>query len=218
MAATLAADGVLSHRAAGALWRLRPWSGVIEVTTRWARRPQSGLLLHRAVLAPDEITADHGIPVTTPARTLLDLAAVLDRTALQRAINEAEIQRLPGPQRLLARYPNKPGTASLRALAPPTHTRSDLEARFHAFLNDHRFPRPQTNVLIEGFEVDAVWPGRRLSVELDGYDSHRTREAFEADRRRDRRLAVRGWTVVRITWRDLDDPEALADELTALGL
>jgi very-short-patch-repair endonuclease len=218
MAAVLATDGVLSHRSAGGLWCIRPWTGATEVTTRWARRPQPGLLLHRAVLAPDEITTHHGIPTTTPARTLLDLAAVLDRTALQRAINEAEIQRLPGPQLLMDRYPSKPGTANLRALAPPSHTKRELEARFVLFLNDRHFPRPQSNVLIEGQEVDAVWPDRRLIIELDGYETHGTRQAFENDRRKDRKLTAAGWTVIRITWRDLDDPEALAAELRALGL
>ena len=79
-------------------------------------------------------------------------------------------------------------------------------------------PRPQTNALIEGEEVDAVWPDRGLIVELDSYTFHATRHAFEHDRRRDRLLAAKGWTVIRITWRDLDDPEALARELTALGL
>jgi very-short-patch-repair endonuclease len=180
------------------------------------RRP--GLLLHRAVLAPDELTTHHGIPTTTPARTLLDLAAVVDRAALQRAINEAEVQRLQGPYELAGRYPTKPGTANLRALAPPTHTKRELEARFALFLDDRRFPAPQTNVLVEGYEVDAAWPDKRLIVELDSFTFHTTRQAFETDRRRDRHLTAAGWTVIRITWRDLDDPDALAGELRALGL
>src|SRR4051794_39640094 len=145
MAATLATGGVLSHRSAGALWGLRPWSGRIECTIPWKKKPRRGLLLHRAVLAPDEITTRDGIPVTTPARTQLDLAGVLQRHQLQQAINEAERQRLEGPQP--ERHPTKRGTKALRTLAPPTHTRSDLEAAFHTFLDDRRFPRPQTNVL-----------------------------------------------------------------------
>src|SRR3954447_19053427 len=218
MAAALATGGVLSHRSAGALWCIRRWQGRIDVTTRWARRAQSGLLLHRAALAPDEITVRDGIPVTTPARTLLDLAGVLQRHQLQQAINEAEILRLPGPHHLASRYPTKRGTRALRALAPPAHTKRDLEARFHTFLNDRRFPRPQTNVLIEGKEIDAAWPGLRLIVELDSWEYHRTRRAFEDDRRRDRLLAAAGWRVVRITWRDLDRPDALEQELRELGL
>ncbi len=216
MAATLATNGVLSHRAAGALWGLRRWDGVIEITTRRTRTKRPGLLLHRAVLADDEITTRDGIPVTTPARTQLDLAGVLQRHQLQQVINEAERLRLERPHP--ERHPTKRGTANLRTLAPPTHTRSDLEARFTSFLNDRRFPAPQTNVLIEGHEVDAVWPASRLIVELDSWDYHRTRQAFEDDRRRDRTLAAAGWRVVRITWRDLDEPEALAREFRALGL
>jgi very-short-patch-repair endonuclease len=218
MAAVLATGGVLSHRSAAALWGLRPSDGRIEVTSPRTRRARPGLLVHRAVLPPDETTTHHGIPTTTPARTLIDLAGVLDRHQLQRAINEAELLRLDGPRELLPRYRTKKGTAALRSAAPPTHTRSDLEARFTTFLNDRRFPRRQTNTLIEGIEVDFAWPTHRLTVELDSYEYHRTRAAFERDRQRDRRLIAAGWRVVRITWRDLDDPAALATELRALGL
>jgi very-short-patch-repair endonuclease len=216
MAATLATGGVLSHRSAAALWGIRPSHGQIEVTTPRTRTPRPGLLLHRAVLPQDEITTHHGIPVTTPARTLLDLAAVLPRHQLQRAMNEAEIRRLDGPHRLVARYPTKKGRANLNAQL--TYTRSDLEARFLAFLDGRRFPAPQTNTLIEGVEVDAVWPDRKLVVELDSWTFHGTRQAFENDRRKDRHLTARGWIVIRITWRDLDDPDALERELRALGL
>ena len=218
MAATLATGGVLSHRSAAALWGIRPSQGRIEVTTPRTRTTRPGLLLHRAVLADDEITLRDGIHTTTPARTLLDLAAVLDRTALQRAINEAEVLRLEGPFKLAQRHPTKRGIAALRTLAPPSHTKRELEARFVLFLNDRRFPRPQTNVLIEDHEVDAVWPDKRLIVELDSYTFHATRQAFEDDRRKDRRLIAAGWTVVRVTWRDLDDPDALERQLRALGL
>ncbi|HYH89217.1 MAG TPA: DUF559 domain-containing protein [Solirubrobacteraceae bacterium] len=75
---------------------------------------------------------------------------------------------------------------------------------------------PQTNTLIEGIEVDAAWPDRRLSVELDSYEFHGTRQAFENDRRRDRRLTAAGWRVMRVTWRDLDEPGRLAAELAGL--
>jgi hypothetical protein len=172
MAATLSTGGVLSHRSAGALWRLRPWNGRIEITTQWTRAKRQGLLLHRAVLAPDEITTHEGIPVTTPARTQLDLAGVLQKHQLQQAINEAERLRLDGPQP--NRHPTKRGTANLRTLAPPTHTRRDLEARFTTFLNDRRFPTPQTNVLIEGIEVDFAWPASKVIIELDSWEYHRT--------------------------------------------
>ena len=214
MAATLATGGVLSHRSAGALWGLRPWNGRIEITIPWKKSQRNGLLLHRAVLAPDEITIHDGIPVTTPARTQLDLAGVLQRHQLQQAINEAERLRLDGPQP--NRHPTKRGTKALRTLAPPTHTRRDLEARFTTFLNDRRFPAPQTNVLIEGMEVDCAWPDHRLVIELDSWEYHRTRADFESDRRKDRRLKAAGWTVLRVTWRDLDEPGRLAAELAGV--
>jgi very-short-patch-repair endonuclease len=213
MAATLATGGVLSHRSAGALWAVRPWNGRIEITIPWKKHPRNGLLLHRAVLAPDEITIHDGIPVTTPARTQLDLAGVLQKHQLQQVINEAERLRLEGPQP--NRHPTKRGTKALRTLAPPSHTKRDLEARFTTFLNDRRLPTPQTNVLIEGKEVDFVWPERKLVVELDSWEYHRTRAAFEDDRRTDRRLRAAGWTVLRVTWRDLDEPGRLAAELAA---
>ena len=213
MAATLATGGVLSHRSAAALWGMRPFDGRIEITTRAARRPRQGLLLHRAVLPPDETTTHHGIPVTTPARTQLDLAGVLQKHQLRQVMNEAERLRLPGAHELANRHPTTKGRA--RLTAPVAHTRRDLEARFHTFLDDRRFPRPQTNVLIEGKEVDVVWPDRRLIVELDSWEYHRTRANFEDDRRRDRRLAAQGWTVLRVTWRDLDEPGRLAAELAA---
>jgi very-short-patch-repair endonuclease len=133
----------------------------------------------------------------------LDLAGALQRHQLQQAINEAERQRLEGRQEQARRHPTKRGTKALRTLAPPTHTRRDLEARFTTFLNDRRFPMPQTNVLIEGVEVDAAWPDKRLIVELDSWEYHKTRQEFERDRRRDRQLAAKGWTVLRIrcaTW------------------
>jgi very-short-patch-repair endonuclease len=218
MAATLAAGGVLSHRSAATLWGIRPYNGRTEVTTPWTRRTRKGLLLHRAVLADDEITTHDGIPVTTPARTQLDLAGVVQKHQLQQAINEAEILRLDGAQELARRHPTKKGTANLRTLAPPTHTRRDLEARFATFLNDRRLPTPQTNVLIEGIEVDCAWPEKRLVVELDSFEYHRTRAKFERDRQRDRKLIAAGWIVIRVTWRDLDEPGALERELRAVGL
>jgi very-short-patch-repair endonuclease len=216
MAATLATGGVLSHRSAGALWGMRPWSGRIDVTVPWHKRTRQGLILHRAVLAPDEITVRDGIPVTTPARTQLDLAGVLQRHQLQQVMNEAERLRLEGAHELARRHPTKKGIGALRA--PVAHTRRELEARFHTFLNDRRFPTPQANVLVEGGEVDFVWPQLRLVIELDSWEYHRIRAQFEEDRRRDRRLAAAGWTGLRVTWRDLDEPGALERELRALGL
>lgn len=223
MAAVLAAGpgAVLSHRSAAALWAVR-WTerADIEVTAPRQVEPRPGLHPHRAVLSADEVTVVDGIPTTTPARTLLDLAAVVSRQALERALDEAEMLRLPGPHELLDRYPGRRGAATLRTVLltsrSPTPTRTELEDRFLTFLDDWGFDRPDVNSIIEGLEVDAVWREARLIVELDGFATHGTRRGFERDRERDRRLTAAGWRVIRLTWRQLEHGEALARELRAL--
>ena len=223
MAAVLASGsgGVLSHRSAAALWGIRPTSRTsVDVTTPRRLHARPGLHPHRAVLPTDEMTVHDGIPTSTPARTLLDLAGVVPGQALERALDEAEILRLPGPQPLLERYPRRRGAANLRLLLltsrSPTPTRTVLEDRFHTFVDHHRLPRPETNTLVDVYEVDAVWRDARLIVELDGFATHGTRRAFERDRERDRRLAAAGWCVIRLTWRQLAGGEALAYELREL--
>ena len=223
MAAVLASGSgaVLSHRSAAALWDIRPTSRPsVEVTTPRRLHARPGLHPHRAVLPTDEVTVLDGIPTTTPARTLLDLAAVVPSQTLERALDEAEILRLPGPHTLLDRYPRKRGAATLRTLLltsrSPTPTRTELEARFLTFLDDWGFDRPEVNTIIEGLEVDAAWRHAQLIVELDGYETHGTRAAFERDRKRDRQLAAAGWRVIRLTWRQLSGGKALAHELRTL--
>jgi very-short-patch-repair endonuclease len=208
MAAVLAAGpgAVLSHRSAAALWGIRPTSGArVEITAAKQLHPRPGLLPHCAVLPRDEVTERDGIPVTTAARTQLDLAAVLDRHQLDRALNEAEVLRLEGPADLMARHPGVRGTATLRTLLLNARrsTRSPLEAEFLSFVDEHGLPSPETNTIIEGYEVDAVWREARLIVELDGFAAHGTRAAFENDRARDRRLTARGWRTMRVTRRHL---------------
>jgi very-short-patch-repair endonuclease len=166
----------------------------------------------------------NGIPVTTVARTLLDLAADLSHQRLEKAINEAEYRRMTdvvGLAALLDRYPRRRGAATLRAILGAGglgeyRTRSELEDRFLAFVSDRGLPRPRTNVAMTigglSIQADCVWDERRLIVELDGRDAHDTERAFEADRSRDRRLQAAGWGVIRVTWRHLDHE---ADELEA---
>jgi hypothetical protein len=233
MAATLAGGrgAVLSHRSAAALWGLRP--GVlrrVEITVPRALRSRTGLRVHRGILAADEVTAVRGIPVTTAARTLVDLAAVLTAARLERAVDEAERLRLgddPSLDLLVGRHPRRRGVAALRRILADgrvgaTFTRSELEERFLAFLADAGLPRPLVNVPVglpggARVEVDCLWPAERLVAELDGHASHATRAAFERDRARDRALQAAGWRVVRITWRQLhDEPWSLAAELRIL--
>lgn len=228
MAAVLASGpgAVLSHQSAASLWQFRDTArGRIDLTAPRKLHPRPGLHPHCAVLPPDEVTTAHDIPVTTPPRTLLDLAAVLSRHALARAVNEAEVLRLTDPLSLadlLTRHPRRRGVAALRQILDEgrvgaTITRSELENRFLAFLAGNDVPRPEVNVRIDDLEADCVWHDARLVAELDGYASHGTRSAFERDRARDRRLQAAGWRVIRVTWWHLlEEPATLVRELRAL--
>jgi very-short-patch-repair endonuclease len=227
MAAVLVADGaVLSHRSAAALWGIWPGEQArVDVTARQALRLRPRLRFHRARLPPDEVTTHRGIRVTTPTRTLLDLAAVVRYHHLARAATEAEIQRLGSPTSLpdlVARYPRRPGSPAIQQLLAQREigrnvTKRELELRFLAFVDEHALPRPRINARVEDMEVDCLWPHRRLIAELDGFATHGTRAAFENDRSRDRRLQLAGYRVIRITWRQLEhDRTSLARQVRAL--
>jgi very-short-patch-repair endonuclease len=227
---TYGADSVLSHRSAGALWGIvSPVRGLTEVTctTRW--RARRGITVHRASMLGDEISRVEGIPTTGVSRTLFDLASVLSRERLERAMDEAEVLELTDRislHVLLERYPRRRGTAILRAILDDAQrargvTRRELERRFAAALASTDLSRPHRNadVAVAGrfFEVDCLWRAEQLIVELDGGFVHGTWRASERDRERDRLLMVDGWRVVRITRRQLrDDAPAVVADLRKL--
>jgi predicted transcriptional regulator of viral defense system len=225
MAAVLAAGpgAVLSHRSAGALWGLRGGSGIEITSPQKCRRP--GIIAHRATLRPDELTTRDGIPVTTVARTLLDLAAVLPRADVESAFHQAEYQHrtdVTSLDALVARYPTRRGIATIRRILEDARlttgiTKSQLEKAFLAFLDQHGLPRPHRNYLVLGKERDCVWPEHRLIAELDGWDTHGTRRSFEADRLNDRETILAGWRPLRITYRHIvRDGNRLERDLRAL--
>lgn len=219
----------LSHRSAAALWAILPQRSLaIDVTADRQRRPQPGVAIHRGQLPRDEVTVVDEIPVTTPARTVLDLAAVLPQRQLEKAVNEASFRRLVDHSslaRVLERYPRRRGRTRLRRIVERRRlglevTRSELEDRFMAFLDRRDLPRPEVNALVyvgrRRFEVDCLWRDARLIVELDGRAAHGTGVAFESDRARDRALAAAGWQAVRVTWHHLhDDPDEVEADLRA---
>ncbi len=225
MASVLAGGdaAVLSHWSAAILWRLRSGSGPrTHVTIPRRRRNTPTIVFHFAALPDDEVTISNGIPVASPARVILDLAPHLPLSALHRMLEAAERLRPwrgPAIPELLERYPRRSGTPKLRAItaAPLAMTRSELEARFLYLVDEWDLPRPRTNVTILGFEVDCVWPDRRVIVELDAFGTHGSSEAFERDRRKDRALKAAGWTVIRITARQLaQEPTAIRGDLARL--
>ena len=206
-------EAALSHQAAAALWGIRPdHNGDIDVTVTRQLRPRAGIRIHRVrALDRQDTTRRHGIPVTTPVRTLLDLAAVLDRSSLARAVEEAEVLRLVNSRRLtdlLARNRGRRGAAALRRVLElghePAFTRSEAEARLLDLIRKARLPAPEVNARIGGYEVDFLWRAQRLVVEVDGYAYHSTRAAFERDRRKDADLQSRGLRTTRLTYRQID--------------
>jgi len=224
MAATLACgdDAVLSHHSAAVLWGLcAPAAGAMHVSVvgRNLRGPP-GVVIHRIRdLHPADATRHDGIPVTSPARTLLDLATQLPNRELARAVEEAQVRRLVTDRSLneqFSRYPRHRGAGRLREAArtEPTLTRSEAERRLIELIRAARLPEPRANARVGRYEVDLLWPEQRLVVEVDGYAFHSTRAAFERDRRRDADLQAAGYRVIRVTWRQIaEEPEAVVATL-----
>jgi very-short-patch-repair endonuclease len=231
MAAVLAGGkgAVLSHESAAALWELRARRGrQIDVTVgKHAERP--GIRFHRAQLDPTEVTQRKGIPVTTPERTIIDIAATLTPSQLERAIRQAEYEHLTTLATLTSclssRHAGRGAKALRKALALADSgkgiTRKELERRFRAFTRKYALPPPDTNVQMRigdrWIEADCVWHDDRLMVELDSRAAHHNVHAFESDRARDRALQAAGWKVIRITWRQLtEERDAIAAHLYSL--
>ncbi len=231
IAAVLAcgAGAVLSHQSAGALWGARDhYGGAIDVTSPSRTKSRGAIRAHHAVLPPDEMTIECGIPVTTVPRTLFDLAAN-SPDAVEPALRQAEYLRLRNRRSLpdlLDRYPSHRGNRAIRAalvrLEKNTgRSRSDLEERFLCFLDRYRLPRPNLNVWLtvapDRFQVDCLWPDQHLIAELDSWSAHGTRSAFRADKTRDRKLLAAGYRTTRVAWSHLDDePDSLASDLRFL--
>jgi Transcriptional regulator, AbiEi antitoxin/Protein of unknown function (DUF559) len=201
----------LSDRAAGAAWEIRRTSAaLIDVTVPASGRAiRPGIRLRsRPSLPADEVTELNGLPITTPARTLLDLAASgLNRTRLELAVDRAEKQRLldfADLRALLDRYAGAPGTPSLKAVlasyTDPLDVRSELEVLVLELCDAHGLPRPLVNCVIEGAVRDFCWPSRRLVVEADSFAWHSSPAALNADRERDVALTLAGWRVLRFTY------------------
>ena len=210
---------VLSHLSAAVVVEIaRVDGGPIHVTTNGRnRRGTAGIVVHRGTA---ESVVRHGLPVTTPTRTLLDLAAI-DHPRLEEAVNEALVQRLIHPSRVLDDAVGRRGANRLRDILAtgPAPTRSETERSLLRLVSRAGLPRPETNVRLHGCEVDALWRPHKLVLEVDAYGTHGSRTAFERDRARDQRHAAAGYRVMRVTWRQLTDrPEAVVAHLArALG-
>jgi hypothetical protein len=201
MAAVLACGpgAVLSHQSAAVLWEIVPRrQGLIDVTAR-SHHQHRGIRAHRSkTLRRQDITRHYGIPITTPARTLHDLARVLPSHSLTRAVNEARIRNLISD----GHYETGP-------------TRSRLEDDFLRFVDEYDLPRPEVNQTIAGKEVDMLYRAERLIVEVDSHTFHR--HTFEEDRERDAHFLSEGFDTLRVTSHRLTRaPQREADRLGAI--
>jgi very-short-patch-repair endonuclease len=204
---------VLSHRSAAAVWQLHPADPTAPVNVLSTKRKGSrpGITIHHTLhLDAQDIRVRDGLPVTCPARTLIDNAGELTDRELERALDEALIQnilRLNQVAEALERLPARRNASRLRRLIierrHSTLTRSELEELFLELIRKAGLPMPKVNYRLRGFTVDFYWPEHNVVFELDGYRFHSTRSAFERDHRKDAILKQAGIDTNRLTWRQV---------------
>lgn len=227
MAAVLACgpEALLSHRSAAAASGLIEPIGdqPVDVTVPHPfDRGRPGIRVRRSArLAVDERTCRDGIPITSVARTLIDLGTVLPEHRLERCIAHAEREGLVTRAELLeciTRHRGRVGIRRVRAVVEraggPSLTRSEAERRFLTLVRTAGLPSPGTNVAVGEYEVDFLWREHGIAVEIDGYRFHSSRPRFEADRRRAASLAALGIQVIPLTWAQVvDDAVATAVQI-----
>jgi very-short-patch-repair endonuclease len=216
---------LVSHRSAAALWGFAnaPFDCVEITVVDRGCRCRDRLRVHRVErLDATDHTTKAGIPVTSPARTIIDYAATANATELEHALTEAFARNLADEPRVHAaidRAPNHAGVTNVRAILKqpggPQRTRSGGERKMLNLIRAAGLPAPATDVLIAGFTADFVWPDQRLIVEVDGYPYHRDRAAFERDHRRDIVHRNAGYDVLRFTGRQLEEEPFLV--ITAIA-
>jgi very-short-patch-repair endonuclease len=217
----------LSHRTAAMVWGLLTGPVLpIDVITAAAKgRKHAHITLHRMRLGPFDALVRDNLRVTTPSRTIVDLAASLEGRALRDLVERAQDLRRFDPDDIrdtLARAPRRPGTRRLHdlitVLAPDEdNARSHLERLFLALARKARLPKPVCNHEIGGHRRDFAWPDQRLVVETDGYRYHSLRQAKRRDNRRDRQPTALGWRPVRFTYEEIAfEPAEIVKELVAL--
>jgi very-short-patch-repair endonuclease len=204
-------NAVLSHESAAAVWGLAASPCFVAITLMGRKvEGQEGLRQHR-VTALDirDVRIHHGLPVTAPARTLIDCAG---RGPAQRLLDEARARKLVTNAALtdaIARCPRRKGVKDLRALVSDPYAQGYSQSRAERILRRlikaAALDPPTFNAYVQGYRVDAVWPALRLVVEVDGYQFHGHQAAFERDRAKDQALIAAGYVVVRFTWTQLTE-------------
>jgi hypothetical protein len=229
MAAVLACGdhAALSHNSAAGLWGIGiQRRGVVDLSVRRCcelRRP--GLRVRgRPTLRAEDVVVHDGIPVTSAARTLVDLATELPSRKLERAVNEADKHDLIDPEALrtaIEDYAGEPGVPALRALLDKRTFRlsdSELEILFRPIAAEAGLPPPLSKQVVNGWEVDFHWPDLGLVIETDGLRYHRTASTQTRDAQRDRAHALAGMTPLRFTHYEVrHEPSRVREELTRVA-
>ncbi len=222
MAAVLAcgAAAVLSHRSAAVCWRCTDGPDLVPHVTAPDRLRPAGVVAHRGRLAPADMTVRNGIPVTSPARTLVDLAQILSDEDLERVVREAQFRRLFDPRAIRDALQRRPNARLRQLLDDRNPSQSKLEDTFLRLCRRHGIPKPQAQVRGGRRRPDFVWPGARLIVEVDSWQAQGTQHAFQADRTLSNAVQLAGWTILRFTYADITRrPTRVAAQLRqALGL
>jgi very-short-patch-repair endonuclease len=220
-------SAVLSHRSAASIWNLLPYPATAPVwltipPERSATRPRIKAM--RAALPRRDTRRRHGMPLTSPPRTILDIAALFaDPYELERIVAEASFRKLATEAELrdqLERNAGRRGSRRLRAVLDlpggPHRTRSPAERQLLRLLRERGINGYEVNARVAGFEVDFLWRDARLAVEVDGFDAHSGRIAFERDRLKVAKLRAAGISVMPVTGRRIrDDPHGVAERLLA---
>ena len=189
---------------------------MVDLTVATGRAGRRGLRFHRATLLDDEVALLDGLPVTTPARTVADLATVLPRRDLVRLVDDVLIGRLATYDELVeaaGRAAGRSGVEHLRAAlhmgAGAARARSRAERRLRALAVEAGLPEPESDAEVAGHLCDLVWRDLGLVVEFDSWTYHWTPERFARDRRRHNDLQAAGLALLRVTEDDLEAPAAL---------
>ena len=212
-------DAVGSHATAAALWGIATPEPDLHVTA--ARRltsPPQGVRTHVARLPKRDRGKLRGIPVTSPARTLLDLAGYYPEDRLLPLVERAILDGLVSAEQVHDVFERSRGRRGCRRLARVLHVAgsSALERRVESLLRSAGLPPYRRELSVDGFRLDFAWPAERVAIEADGRRWHSSAVDFERDRAKSNALTEHGWRVLRVTPRDLEDPGAVVDAVERL--
>ena len=215
------AGAVASHVSAGRIWGLKDLAEGLHVWVPATRWRSDRVTVHRGDISARERRLRDGIPVTSPARTLVDLASVLDEEQLEVAVESFLHRGLTTPFSISKSLDRRKGSARLRTLLEQRDRRaleSPLEVKVWRLLTRARLRPVRQHEVHCGehrYRLDFAWPALKVAVEADGFDAHGGRRAFVADRRRSADLGAAGWVVIPVTWDDCAKPDAIVERVRA---